>query len=124
MRHAGIVDDNVKGRPVERGVHRGGIAHVDAHAVGLCARCGDLGCHGLQPVGPARGQRDRDAVARQQQREMPAKAARRAGDERALTVQIIKDRHGWSPAGSEGDFVVQIIVEIGAARAAAIAAAL
>ena len=67
-----------------RRIDRLGDGDVEHHARGLAAGCVDLLDRGGQRLGAARGQRHLGAVAGEEAREMPAEAARAAGDQNML----------------------------------------
>ena len=66
----------------------GHVGDVERHHVGGAAVGLDLGAQFLEAVGAARGQHHLGAGARQRLGETRAQSARRAGDQRDLSLEI------------------------------------
>ena len=91
--HAGIVDQDGHGAEallggIERGLHRGAIAHIGLDRDGAAAGFLDPRLHIGEAIGAARHQHDRGAVLGKTFGKAHAKPARRAGDQRDLAVEI------------------------------------
>jgi hypothetical protein len=98
--NAGAVDDDLHRAQGlfgcgKGGGHRAGVAHVECHHAGLASHLAQFGEQGLAFADAAAGQCQLATGASQGEGELPAQAAKCAGHERDLAIEVGKRVGVW-----------------------------